>query len=68
MPPSQANQTLSVCGERLNYPPRYPCAFYRGQRVYFCKKSCLKAFEQDRDRFMAGEISHPTDEDEAPTC
>lgn len=64
MPVSQPNKTLSVCGERLNYPPRYPCAFYRGQRIYFCKKACLKAFEQDKERFMAGEIPHPQEEDE----
>jgi YHS domain-containing protein len=31
--------------------------------VYFCTRACLRAFESDPDRFMAGEIEHPADPD-----
>jgi YHS domain-containing protein len=36
-----------------------PCATYRGQPVYFCTRTCLEAFLQSPDAFMAGEIEHP---------
>lgn len=52
----------AACGGRLDHPERYPSALYRGQRVYFCTKACLKAFERDPERFMAGEIEHPSEE------
>jgi len=31
--------------------------------MYFCRRACRRVFEQDPDRFMAGEIPHPTEED-----
>jgi len=58
---------VTVCGGKISDPDRYPSALYRGQRVYFCLRACLRAFEADPDRFMAGEIEHPTDEDDSLT-
>ncbi|HEX2696960.1 MAG TPA: YHS domain-containing protein [Anaerolineales bacterium] len=40
----------------------YPSAIYQGEQIYFCTQACLRAFEKDPDRFMAGEIEHPLDE------
>ncbi|PKN91451.1 MAG: hypothetical protein CVU44_19020 [Chloroflexi bacterium HGW-Chloroflexi-6] len=54
---------FAACGGRLDTPQRYPSALYREQRVYFCTEACLKAFQKDPDRFMAGEIEHPTEEE-----
>ena len=50
---------LSACGGRIHDPKNYPSAEFRGQRVYFCNAGCLRAFAQDPERFMAGEIEHP---------
>ncbi len=41
----------------------YPSADYRGERIYFCTRACLRVFEQDPDPFMAGEVEHPLEED-----
>lgn len=60
--PDQSNSkppVFAACGGILDHPQRYPSALYRGKQVYFCTKACLKAFQQDPDRFMAGEIEHP---------
>ena len=54
---------VTACGGRIHDPSRYPGAIYRGQVVYFCTRACLRAFEADPDRFMAGEIEHPAEED-----
>ena len=35
---------------------------YRGERIYFCTRACLRAFERDPDPFMAGEIEHPEED------
>lgn len=51
----------TVCGGKLNYPEKYPSALYKGERVYFCTAACLRAFEGDPDKFIAGEIDHPED-------
>ncbi len=59
--PSAAKETLTVCGGKISEPEKYPSAMYRGERVYFCTKGCLRAYETDPDRFMAGEIEHPAD-------
>ena len=61
----QTNPTpiLSVCGGKLDEPEKYPSAEYKGQHVYFCNQACLRAFEKDPDRFIAGEIDHPEEED-----
>ena len=61
--PPQEPQAVTVCGGKMTESSRYPSALYRGQRVYFCTRACLRAFESDPDRFMAGEIEHPTEED-----
>ena len=53
----------TACGGGIKDPSKYPSAEYRGERVYFCTQACLRTFEQDPDRFMAGEIEHPIDED-----
>lgn len=53
----------TACGGKIKAPSQYPSALYRGERVYFCTRACLRAFEQAPDAFMAGEIEHPTEED-----
>jgi len=55
-------ELVTACGGRLKDPANYPQAVYHGKRVYFCTTACLRAFEQDPDRFMAGEIEHPDDD------
>jgi YHS domain-containing protein len=47
----------------MNDPAGYPSAIYRGTRVYFCTRACLRVYEQNPDAFMAGEVEHPLDED-----
>jgi len=53
----------TACGGKLEDPANYPSALYRGERVYFCTRACLRVFEQDPDPFMAGEVEHPIEED-----
>lgn len=60
---SQSPQAMTACGGKIKDPDRYPGALYRGERIYFCTSACLRAFEADPDRFMAGEIEHPPDEE-----
>jgi YHS domain-containing protein len=50
-------------GGKLNAPTTYPSAIYRGERVYFCTRACLRVFEQDAEAFMAGKVEHPIEED-----
>ena len=57
----QPDLAKTACGGRLKDTKGYPGATYRGERVYFCTNACLIAFEQDPDRFIAGEVEHPTD-------
>jgi len=52
----------TVCGGKLTDPTNYPSAMYRGERIYFCTRACLRVFEQDPDPFIDGEIEHPTDD------
>ncbi len=61
-----ANDPLArtACGGVLKDPAGYPSALHQGQRVYFCLRACQRVFETDPDRFMAGEIDHPAQEDE----
>jgi len=54
---------LSACGGKLTEPESYPTAHYKGKRVYFCTRACLRAFESNPDGFMNGEVEHP-EEDE----
>ena len=60
---SEKVEAVSACGGKLKDPQNYPSAIYRGKRIYFCLHACLRVFESDPDRFMAGEIEHPTQED-----
>jgi YHS domain-containing protein len=53
----------TACGGQLREEGHHPSAVYRGRRIYFCAAACLRVFETDPDRFMAGEIPHPLEED-----
>ncbi len=64
--PASTPEILTVCGGRVEDPGRTPSAVHRGRRLYFCNRACLEAFQKEPDRFLAGEIPHPTSEDEAP--
>jgi len=55
----QRTEAFTACGGKITDPQRYPSAVFRGERVYFCTPACLRAFESDPERFMAGEIEHP---------
>lgn len=54
----------TVCGGTLTDPSKYPSAMFNGERVYFCVEACLEAFLSDPEKFMAGEIEHPTEEEQ----
>lgn len=53
----------TTCGGIIQNPNQYPSALYLGKRVYFCNRSCLRAFEEAPDAFMKGEVEHPAEED-----
>ena len=55
--------TETVCGSEIPDPQNYPSAEYRGERVYFCTAACLRVFKDEPDRFIAGEIDHPTEDE-----
>lgn len=57
-------ELLTACGGKIKDPGEYPGAIFQGKRVYFCTRACLSAFEADPQRFMAGEIEHPLEEDD----
>ncbi|MBI3739972.1 MAG: hypothetical protein HY258_13075 [Chloroflexi bacterium] len=59
----QTYTAKTACGGGLKDTTGKPSAIYRGQRVYFCTRACLRVFEQDPDPFMAGEIEHPLEDD-----
>jgi YHS domain-containing protein len=46
----------------LTDPEKYPNADYHGKRVYFCTRACLRAFEENPDGFMNGEVEHPEED------
>ncbi len=46
-------------------PSEYPSAMYKGERVYFCNKACIKTFLQASEAFMAGEVEHPLEDETA---
>lgn len=60
---SPGNEAMTACGGKINNTDYYPSSMYDGERVYFCMLGCLRAFEADPDRFMAGEIEHPMEEE-----
>jgi len=53
----------TACGGKLKDPTNFPSTHYRGERVYFCTRACLRAFEKYPDPFMAGNVEHPVNED-----
>ncbi len=53
----------TACDGILKDPTGYPSGLYHGEVVYFCTSACRRVFETDPERFMAGEIDHPTRED-----
>lgn len=61
MSKQQEKEFKTVCGGILENPDKYPSADYKGEIVYFCTNGCLRAFEKDPNRFIAGEIEHPLD-------
>lgn len=54
---------ITACGSKLKEPENYPSADYRGTKIYFCTRACLRVFQQNPDAFMAGELEHPLEED-----
>ena len=60
---SPDQQAVTACGGKIKDPDRYPSALYKGERIYFCTRACLRAFEAAPDQFMAGEIEHPVDDE-----
>lgn len=52
----------TACGGTLDDPTGFPSAIYKGQRVYFCTRACLRVYLSDPDGFMSGAIPHPIDE------
>jgi YHS domain-containing protein len=58
------NFPKTVCGGALREPSKFPSAVYGNEIVYFCTRACLCAFEKDPEKFMAGEIEHPLEDDE----
>lgn len=62
-PSDDMGEAVTACGGKLKDPSNYPSAIYRGKRVYFCLHACLRVFESNPDRFMAGEIEHPATEE-----
>lgn len=61
--PDPNGLTRTACDGTLKDPAGYPTALYQGRVVYFCTRACRRVFLSDPDRFMAGEIEHPTGED-----
>lgn len=61
--PNPTPEYITACGGKLKDPTNYPSADYRGERIYFCTRACLRVFEQDPDSFMAGKVEHPIEED-----
>ena len=57
------DEILTVCGGRIDHPEKYPSALYKGRRVFFCTRACLRVFDSDPDRFMTGEIEHPAEDE-----
>jgi len=53
----------TACGGSIKDPSEYPSAGFHGERIYFCTRACLRAFEQSPDAFIAGEVEHPIEED-----
>jgi len=50
---SQGHQALTIWSGMIKDTTRYPSALYKGERVYFCTRACLRIFKTDPDRFIA---------------
>jgi YHS domain-containing protein len=51
---NQKSQTLkTLCGDVITKPEDHSSAEYRGEKVYFCAESCLKAFQDNPDKYVA---------------
>lgn len=61
--PDGKHIAMTACGGKLKDPANYPSAIHHGKQIYFCTHACLRAFEQDPDPFMAGEVEHPLKDD-----
>jgi len=48
----------TVCGGMIRNPEDHPTAVYRGEKIYFCADSCLKAFEQDPEGYIESTQDH----------
>ena len=59
----QDKQAVTACGGKAKDPERFPSAVFKGERLFFCTTACLRAFESDPERFLAGEIEHPLDKE-----
>jgi len=59
----QSAQAETVCGGKLDDPADHPRAVFGDKVVYFCTRACLRAFEENPDLFMAGEIEHPLEDE-----
>lgn len=61
MSPLSSPESLAqtACGGKVKNPEKFPSALFNGEPVYFCTHACLRAFEANPERFMAGEIEHP---------
>ena len=56
----------TACGGTLREVGDHPSVEVRGQRIYFCRKACHRVYLTDPERFLAGAIPHPLEEDEEP--
>lgn len=61
---SSQPEIKTVCGGGIQDISKFPDAEYKGEKVYFCTRACLKAFLSSPDAFMAGEVEHPLEQDE----
>ena len=54
----------TACGGNLREAGDRPSVEVRGQRIYFCRKVCYRVYLTDPERFMAGAIPHPLEEED----
>jgi YHS domain-containing protein len=62
---SNEGEMKTVCRADIDRATYYPSDLHRGERVYFCNEACLRAFQSQPDAFIAGDIEHPSEEDQA---
>jgi YHS domain-containing protein len=60
--PKPGSAVPTACRGTILYENGTPSAIFRGRRVYFCMKSCLKAFQEDpRTSCLAAEFYQDPD-------